>query len=87
MAKKNVLKAGENIRKIYIGPSLKGIARGTVFQNGLTPELKEKIQKMPAIAELVVPIERLRDANRELADPDSALSRFFQIVEKNKEGE
>ena len=52
MAKKNVLKAGENIRKIYIGPSLKGIARGTVFQNGLTPELKEKIQKMPAIAEL-----------------------------------
>ena len=87
MAKKNVLKAGENIRKIYIGPSLKGIARGTLFQNGLTPELKEKIQKMPAIAELVVPIERLRDANHELTDPDSALSRFFQIVEKNKEGE
>ena len=87
MAKKNVLKAGENIRKIYIGPSLKGIARGTVFQNGLTPELKERIQKTPAIAELVVPVGRLRDANRELADSDSALSRFFQIVEKYKEGE
>ena len=87
MAKKSALKAGENIRKIYIGPSLKGIARGTVFQNGLTPELKERIQKTPASAELVVPVGRLRDANRELADSDSALSRFFQIVEKYKEGE
>ena len=68
-----------------VGENLIQVAR--IDASGVLPELKEKIQKMPAIAELVVPIERLRDANHELTDPDSALSRFFQIVEKNKEGE
>ena len=37
--------------------------------------------------EAVVPVSNIRQANRELADPDSALSRFYRAVESNKEGE
>lgn len=75
------------LKKIYLGPNLKGVLRGTVFLNGLPPALEEAIRKLPVVAELVVPVSNIRQANRELADPDSALSRFYRAVESNKEGE
>ena len=77
----------ESLRRIYLGPNLKGVLRGTVFLNGLPPALEEAIRKVPVVAELVVPVSNIRHANRALADPDSALSRFYRAVESNKEGE
>lgn len=77
----------KDVQKIYIGPSLRGVAHGTVFQNGLSPALEDMACRIPAVAELVVPINQLRQANRELEDPDSVLSRFFRMVETSKEGE
>lgn len=74
-------------KRIYIGPSLKGIVHGTVFQSGLSSALEEMIRKMPVVAELVVPVSRLQKANRELADPGSAMSRFFKIAEDYRKGE
>lgn len=77
----------EQFLRIYLGPNLKGVMRGTVFLNGLPPALEEAIRKMPVITELVIPVSNIRYANRELTDPDSALSRFYRAVESNKEGE
>ncbi len=78
----------ETIRKIYLGPSLKGVQQGTVFLNGLSPALEEAIRKTPVVAELVVPVSSIRTTNCQLADPDSAISRFYHVVENNsQEGE
>lgn len=90
MNKKNIAEKRDNSEdtiKIYIGPSLRGVAHGTVFRNGLSPVLEDMIRKFPVVKELVVPVSSLQNANRQLNNPDSALSRFFHIVEKCKEGE
>lgn len=68
--------------RIYIGPTLPGVVHGTVFTNGLPPALNEKIKAVPAVGELVVPVSGLRDANRELADRESALSRIYRLAEE-----
>lgn len=73
--------------KIYIGPSLKGVTTGTVYRAGLTPALEAVIQNVPAVSELVVELERLPQANRELAHPDSVLRRIYQMAEKYERGE
>ena len=77
----------ERVQRIYLGPNLKGVLRGTVFLNGLPPALEEAIRKVPVVAELVVPVRNIRQVNRELANPDSALSRFYRAIKSNKEGE
>lgn len=72
---------------IYIGPGFKGVASGTVFKGGLTPALKEAIEMMPAVQELVIPVTELVKANKERADQDSALSRIYQMTENYMKGE
>lgn len=67
-------------KRIYIGPTIKGVVNGTVFKGDLPPMLKEAIGAMPAIGELVVPVTNLTAANRELTNPKSALSRFYDMV-------
>lgn len=72
----------------YIGPTFRGAAKGTVYNNGLPQALKEAIEAKPAISQLLVPVEGLPKANKSLADPDSALSRLYQVAEEHvKKGE
>lgn len=73
--------------RIYIGPSLRGVLTGTVYKSGLTPALEAAAEKIPAISELIVPLENLTKANRELSEPDSALRRIYQMAETYKRGE
>lgn len=83
-AKANVKLAGP---RIYIGPSLKGTITGTVYKTALAPALEEAIKELPAISELVVPLEHLTAANRELSEPDSVLRRIYKMAEDYKRGE
>lgn len=83
-AMKTTGKAGP---RIYIGPSMRGAITGTVYKTELTPALEKAIKEVPAISELVVPLEYLTKANRELSEPDSALSRIYRITEEYKRGE
>lgn len=71
-------------KRIYIGPTLKGVTNGTVFKGELSPMLQEAIKDIPAIGELVVPVGNLTAANKELGNPQSALSRFWGMVQKSK---
>ena len=73
--------------RIYVGPSFKGVTKGTVFKNGLIPELQNAIAKMPAIGELVIPVNDIVKANKELANPESALSRFYESAKSYGKGE
>ena len=73
--------------QIYLGPSFKGVIEGMVYNNGLPPALEEAAKKMPAIRELVVPINRAAEAMRELTKPDSAMRRFYQRAWNYGKGE
>lgn len=73
--------------RIYIGPSFKGVVSGTVYSNDLAPALNEAIKAVPVIAELVVPVSGLVNANKALASADSALNRFYQIAMDYRKGE
>ena len=71
-------------QKIYIGPTLRGMVCGTVLTNGFPPAFLEASKRCPVLMELVVPVNRLPQANRELTVPDSALSRFYRIAMEYK---
>ncbi|MCI8950039.1 MAG: hypothetical protein HFG49_08360 [Lachnospiraceae bacterium] len=73
-------------QKIYIGPTMRGMVSGTVLTNGFPPAFLEASKGCPALMELVVPVSRLPQANRELAVFDSALSRFYRIAMEYKKG-
>lgn len=73
--------------RVYVGPSFKGVTRGTVFKNGLIPELQNAIANIPAIGELVIPVTDIVKANKELANPESALSRFYESAKSYGKGE
>lgn len=91
MAKKNETveqkMTAKPVASIYIGPSFRGVASGTVFINGLAPALGEAIKKVPAIAELVIPVAGIVSANKELSDPGSALSSCYLAAAEYKKGE
>lgn len=73
--------------RIYLGPSLKGVNTGTVYIDELPPALQEAIRTEPVIKELVVPVSEITNCTREIAMPNSALSRFYAKAEKYRKGE
>lgn len=84
--KKAAERKGEKVKeeaKIYIGPRFAGMVSGTVFKNGRPPVLEAAIQSCPVLAELIIPVKDLVQANKELAKPDSALQRFYQMAENH----
>lgn len=72
---------------IYMGPSFKGVAQGTVYSNGLPPALEEAAKELHAIRELIIPIADVVKATKELAKPDSAMKRFYLAVKAGRKGE
>ncbi len=70
---------------VYVGPSLKGAASGTIYKNGLPQVLEELKQEIPAAAGLIVPMSELSAAQNALNDPESAISSVYAYVEKSKE--
>lgn len=68
---------------MYVGPTIRGVAaEGSLFKNGLPELLKNEMEKQPAIRDLIVPVDRLAEANKELAMPGSALAAVYRKVEK-----
>nr|DAJ08312.1 MAG TPA: hypothetical protein [Caudoviricetes sp.] len=73
--------------RIYIGPSIKGVSAGTVYKGELPPMLNDAIAELPAIRELVIPVNEVVTANKLLADSNTALSRFYEMAKNYKKGE
>lgn len=76
----------KTVRRIYVGPGFRGVAKGSIFEGEFPEHLKEEIRKLPAIGELMVEIEKLVEANKELSDKNSRLSALYSYVEKKKKG-
>ena len=77
------MKKKKNETVVYCGPTIRGVVRRfTSFIGGvLPPELQERIDKCPALGELVVSTSALSDTNRQLKDPHSAMSVFYKAAE------
>lgn len=73
---------------IYLGPPVSGVAMpGTVYRNGLTPQLEKMKEEIPALGRLLVEVGRVPQVRRELQDSQSAASICYQkVVEYIKKG-
>lgn len=61
--------------RVYIGPSLRHVAvSGTIYNNGLPDALVKAKEKHPFMERLIVPIEELSDAKKEIENEGTALS-------------
>lgn len=66
---------------IYLGPPIAGVAMpGTVYKNGLTPQLKAAVDEVPAINRLLVPTKNAQQVRKDLKDPQSAAGICYQSV-------
>ena len=70
---------------MYVGPSIVNVVqKSTVFKNGVYPEaLNNVIKERPYVEKLLVPIDSLSEARKELAIEKSALSVIYNKVKNN----
>lgn len=65
---------------VYCGPSIPGIVRrNKSFVNGVLPDdFQEFVNEHPIFKELIVPANELAETNRQLRNPHSSISVFFE---------
>lgn len=67
---------------VYCGPDIPFVAKQfDSYSNGLPEGLARLAEASPAIAALVVPVERLAETRAELMKPGSALQNIFVRAE------
>jgi hypothetical protein len=91
VAKKEKKAAKKEETLMYIGPTIPNVvSKNTVFNNGLPDALEKKKEEMPVLAQLIVPVESLSEARKNLAKSNSAIGTCYQQVlsdlQKEKEG-
>lgn len=68
---------------IYIGPSIVGVTtKGTVYKNGLTPQMSRAVEELPALNTLLVEIGRIAQARKDLKNKESAVSICYAKAEE-----
>lgn len=80
--KKSVSEKTSNVSVMYVGPTIERIVQhSTVFKNGVLPEpLKKLIEEAPYVKKLLVPIDALPAAMKELNQKNSALNVISEKV-------
>lgn len=64
---------------MYLGPYKKGIVTfGTVFNHGIPVVLREEIKKNPVLAELLVPLNKVAEARKELSIAGSRMQILYE---------
>lgn len=74
---------------IYLGPVITGVAiPGTVYRNGLTPQLKKAVEELPTLNRLLVEVSMAGKVQKELRDAQSAAAICYQkaLEYANKKG-
>ena len=66
---------------IYLGPPISGVGMpGTVYRNGLPPQLQKMKEEIPALTRLLVPVKSAARVCRELQDKQTAVSICYQTI-------
>lgn len=66
---------------MYIGPTIKKVVvKNTIFNNGLPAALEEQKKKMPILGSLIVPVEQLVEARKNMNKSSSAIRTCYEQV-------
>lgn len=64
---------------IYLGPVIAGAAvPGTVYNNGLTPQMEAAVEEEPSLKKLLVEVKRAGQVRKEIRDAQSAAGICYQ---------
>lgn len=67
---------------VYCGPSIKGVARQfTAYNNGIPEGLKQAAEKNKILAALIVPLEDLPEAMRQLRQKSGRIYTLYKAVQ------
>lgn len=83
MTTKRTKKAAEAAGAVvYCGPSIKGVARQyTAYNNGIPEGLKQAAEKNKILAALIVPLEDLPEAMRQLRQRSGRIYTLYKAVQ------
>ena len=83
MTTKRTKKAAEAAGTVvYCGPSIKGVARQfTAYNNGIQEGLKQAAEKNKILAALIVPLEDLPEAMRQLRQKSGRIYTLYKAVQ------
>ena len=83
MTTKRTKKAAEAAGTVvYCGPSIKGVARQyTAYNNGIPEGLKQAAEKNKILAALIVPLEDLPEAMRQLRQRSGRIYTVYKAVQ------
>ena len=83
MTTKRTKKAAEAAGTVvYCGPSIKGVARQyTAYNNGIPEGLKQEAEKNKILAALIVPLEDLPEAMRQLRQKSGRIYTLYKAVQ------
>ena len=71
----------ERATVIYLGPAIAGVAvPGTVYNNGLTPQMEATVREVPALKSLLVAVGDAGRVRKDIKDPQSAAGICYQKV-------
>lgn len=67
---------------VYCGPSIKGVARQfTAYNNGIPEGLKAATEKNKVLAAMIVPLEDLPEAMRQLRQKSGRIYTLYKAVQ------
>lgn len=83
MTTKKIKKAAEAAGTVvYCGPSIRGVAKQyTAYNNGIPEKLKAAAEKNKVLASLIVPLEDLPEAMRQLRQRSGRIYTLYQAVQ------
>lgn len=75
--------AAEQPVLVYVGPTVRGVAeRNTVFNNGISESLEAAGEREAAFKNLIIPVEKLSAAQKDIDNKSGALWVFYQKAEQ-----
>ena len=82
MTKRTSKAAGAAGTVVYCGPSIKGVARQfTAYNNGIPEGLKAATEKNKVLAAMIVPLEELPEAMRQLRQKSGRIYTLNKAVQ------
>lgn len=71
-------------KKIYLGPSTRKLAHGMIIDGELPDFIKDEISELPAMGELIVPMDDIVHAMADVGRKGTQLNSLYELVKAKK---
>lgn len=68
---------------VYIGPTIPGLARFTVFRGSKPPHVMTMENELPELSELIVPVDMLHEADSKVSTSGTMMHIIAETVRKH----